>query len=64
MIEVFVEQTNKYLELVAKTGYDLLTKLSINSQSVILVRNGEVVLPEEELFDGDKVDILSVISGG
>jgi sulfur carrier protein len=63
-MKVFVEQENKHLELEAETGQDLLDKLSISHQNVIITRNNEVILPEDNLNEDDSIEILSVISGG
>ncbi len=43
---------------------DLLKKLNINPVTVIVSRNGELILEDQELNDKDEIKILSVISGG
>lgn len=43
---------------------DLLRKLKINRETVLVAKNGEISLEEEVLKDGDIIDIISVISGG
>lgn len=48
----------------AKTGTELLNNLGINSSTVLLVRNDEVILIEETLNESDDLKILSVVSGG
>lgn len=66
-MKIYVEKQNKHLELEAdkaRNGAGLLERLSINPDTVILVKNGEVVLPEEDLSETDDIKILSVISGG
>lgn len=63
-MKVFIERENKHLELEAKTGEELLSKLNINFEEVILLKNNTVALLEESLSDSDEVKILSVISGG
>mgnify|MGYP006303614755 CR=1 FL=1 len=63
-MNVFIERENKHLELEAKNGSELLKSLDINPSTVLLVKNDEVVLPEEELTSEDDVKILSVVSGG
>jgi len=45
-------------------GKSLLEKLKINSSSIILVKNDEVVLEDEIFENKDDVKILSVVSGG
>ena len=64
-MHVFIEKENKLLELnKAVTGKELLAELGINPSTVILVKNNEVVLEDEQLSETDDVKILSVVSGG
>lgn len=66
-VNVFIDKLNKntYLELDNNsTVIDLLKKLNINPVTVIVSRNNELVLEDEELNDNDEIKILSVISGG
>jgi sulfur carrier protein ThiS len=66
-MEVFIEKDKKTIEIndaKIATALDLLQKLNINESETILVRNGEVILAEEKLNKKDKIQILSVISGG
>jgi len=65
-MKVFIEKENKLLELDEKqiSGDQLLKKLKINPSEVLIIRNGEVILSEENLNNSDEIKILSVISGG
>jgi sulfur carrier protein ThiS len=65
-MKIFIEKEDKTIELKSKKidGKSLLLKLKINSSSVILVKNDEVVLEDEIFENGDDVKILSVVSGG
>jgi len=54
-------------EYVVKHGLDLLSALrksNIVPESVIATRDGEMILEDEILNDGDVVKLISVISGG
>ena len=64
-MELFIEKKGKRIK-VKFTGLvkDLLVKFDINPESVIVVRNKEVITEDERLEDSDSVDILSVVSGG
>ena len=44
--------------------FDLLKRLKINPETVVVVKNNKVVTQEEELSNKDNVELLSVISGG
>jgi sulfur carrier protein len=43
---------------------ELLKLLEINSETVLVVKNKELVDLDEVLEDSDEVEILSVVSGG
>jgi sulfur carrier protein ThiS len=64
-MKVFIEKENKTKKFAFKgSGVDLLSKLKLNRESVILVKNGVVVTDDEIFKDSDDVNILSVVSGG
>ena len=66
-IAVFIDRENKNIsaELDGSSSVsDLLKKLKINSVTVIVSRNNELILEDEKLKDNDEIKILSVISGG
>ena len=46
------------------TLLDSLKKISILPESVIATREGEMILEDEILRDGDVVKLIAVISGG
>lgn len=43
---------------------DSLKKINILPESILAVRNGEMVLEDEILENGQEVKLISVISGG
>ncbi len=46
------------------TLLDSLKKINLLSESVLAVRNGELILDDEILKDGEVVKLVAVISGG
>ena len=46
------------------TLLDSLKKIKVLSESVIATREGEMILDDEILKDGDVVKLIAVISGG
>src|SRR5688572_3730391 len=46
------------------TLLDSLKKINVLSESVIATREGEMILDDEILKDGDVVKLIAVISGG
>lgn len=43
---------------------DALRKIGVVPESVIATREGEMILDDEILKDGDEVKLIAVISGG
>lgn len=46
------------------TLLDSLKKINILSETVLAVRNGEMIVEDEILKDGDVIKLVAVISGG
>lgn len=46
------------------TIINLLAKLDLNREAVLVVRDGELVPGDESLSDDDSIEIRPVISGG
>ena len=46
------------------TVLSLLKSLELSKETVIVVRNGELVNEDEVLENKDKIKIMSVVSGG
>ncbi|MFB6088772.1 MAG: MoaD/ThiS family protein [Candidatus Aenigmatarchaeota archaeon] len=54
--EIEVEKNNKI--------EDVLDKAGINKETVIVKRDGKVIPPEEDVNDGDYLELIRIISGG
>ena len=66
-IKVRFERENSARMVDAQIGQtieSLLKKMEVNPQTVIVVKNGEVVVEQETLSAGDELKILSVKLGG
>ena len=64
MAKVFIEKENRKIKSKAKDIEELMQKLSINKEEVIIVINNELTPLNKKLKDSDEVKFLSVISGG
>ena len=64
MVNVFIERENKNVNVNASKVNELLKTLNISKEVVLVVKNGVLVTEDESLSDNDKVDLISVISGG
>lgn len=43
---------------------DILKKLKLTDKTALVVRNGEISQPHENIKEGDNIEVISVISGG
>lgn len=62
---VTVKMRGKVFEI--RPGMTLLSsliKLDILPETVLVIRNGEMITEDEVLTDGDSIDLIEVISGG
>ena len=66
MVTVHFEKDNttRTINSSAKTLALLLKELNLNSETIIVTRNNEVLTEDEKISKNDKLEILSVISGG
>ena len=64
-MKLYIELEGKIVSLkFSGTSRQLLKKLKINPQTVLVSRNNELITDDEKLSDKDEIKILSVISGG
>ncbi len=63
-MEVFIERTNTKKNIDAKDGQDLLKKLKIDPNNVLIIKNDTLVTSTTKLAKTDKIKLISVISGG
>lgn len=65
-ITVHLERDNKTLSLSfsGKTIADLCLHLKLNPETILIARNSEILTKDDKLNPNDKIEILSVISGG
>ena len=43
---------------------DLLDDLDLSSETMVTKRNGEIVIEEERIEDGDEIEFIQIIYGG
>jgi len=58
------DQSIKEVSIEGNTVLDLLNHLAINPETVLVVKNNEVITEHEILSENDCLELLSVISGG
>jgi len=63
-LRVFIERENKNINVEARDIKDLMKKLKLNPETVLISRNNELITDDIDLEDNDEIKFLSVISGG
>jgi sulfur carrier protein ThiS len=64
-MHLFIERTNRKMEKKFRGNVrQLLRKLKLNPETVLVAKNNALVTEDEKLDNTDDVKILSVISGG
>jgi sulfur carrier protein len=65
VMDAYIEKDKKDISLAYKGKVSLLLKkLQINPETVIVVRDDELLTDDDLVKDKDKLKIMSVISGG
>ncbi|NDV25053.1 MoaD/ThiS family protein [Desulfovibrio sp. JC010] len=65
MVIVTIEpegQTVEYTKL--NTVLQLLNKQGLHHTDTLVIRNGELITPDERIFQGDEIELRKVISVG
>ena len=65
-ITVFNEraQSTEQLEFTGTTVQELLAQIEVNPETILVIKNGEVITHDHQLEHQDFIELLSVISGG
>ncbi|MBI2668175.1 MoaD/ThiS family protein [Candidatus Woesearchaeota archaeon] len=63
-INVFIQRKNENHNLDVNSIKEIFTRLSLNENEVIIVRNDEIITKDAKLNENDRIELLSVISGG
>ena len=63
-INVFIQRRKENHELNVNSISEIFDELKINENEVIIVRNDELITKDAKLKENDKIELLSVISGG
>ena len=63
-INVFIQRKNENHEINVNSIKEIFTRLNLNENEVIIVRNDEIITKDAKLNENDRIELLSVISGG
>lgn len=64
-MKLFIEKQKKNMMIkFSGTGSELLKKLKINPQDILLIKNDVLISEDDKIKDSDEIKILSVVSGG
>ena len=61
---VYLERENKAVKVKQLLVKEILKELKINSTTVIITKNNELIIDDVKLKEDEKIKILPVISGG
>ena len=65
MVKVYLEREKETIEKEFSGKIkELLSELNINKETIVVVKNGEVVSEDERCEGDDELKLLSVVSGG
>lgn len=65
MMKVFVEKEGRSEQIeFSGTARELCRTLAVNSETVLIVRDGTLITEDDEVDGAERVELLSVISGG
>lgn len=65
MVSVFLERENKNHDISFNgSAKDLCKKLGVNINTVVVVKNNEIITEQDIISEKDDIKLLSVISGG
>ena len=64
-MHVYIERSDEHKELsFSGSAKNLCKELEVNPQTVLILRNDELVTEDEELVDEDNIKLITVVSGG
>ena len=64
-MQVHIERTDEHKELAfSGTAEQLCDELGVNPQTVLIIRNGQLVTEDEQLEEDDEIRLVTVVSGG
>ena len=64
-MKIFLEKENKEISIrFSGKVKELLKVLKINSEDVLAVKDGELLDENDKIKDNERIELLSVVSGG
>tara|TARA_Y100000310_G_scaffold341499_2_gene440829 strand:+ start:706 stop:903 length:198 start_codon:yes stop_codon:yes gene_type:complete len=63
-VKVYVDKLDEEKVLEVSSVLEIFSELELNRDSFIVVRDGELIMEDVSLNEGDSIKLLSVISGG
>lgn len=64
-MEIFIEKDNKVVKSeCGGSAKELLEDIGVNPETVLIVKDGQLITEEDSVDGAEKIELLSVISGG
>jgi sulfur carrier protein ThiS len=64
-MNVYIERSNKQHTIAFRgTGEELCKQMQVNPQTVLILKDGELVTEDVDVSDAEEVKLITVVSGG
>lgn len=63
-MKVFIEREKRIVEIEAHSIREMLEKLKINPNTVLIARGNALITEDAQVSNDDEIRLLSVVSGG
>lgn len=64
-MEIFIERQSETIERAfSGTAAQLLADLNVNPQTVLVVCDGQLITEDEDVSSAERIELLTVVSGG
>ncbi|MCK4634998.1 MAG: MoaD/ThiS family protein [Candidatus Aenigmarchaeota archaeon] len=63
-VKVKIQEKIEKVEFNGETTEDLLKKMNINTESVLIKRNGKFVPVEDKIKNMDEIEVINIVSSG
>ncbi len=63
-VKVKIQEKIEKFEFSGETTEDLLKKMNINTESVLIKRNGKFVPVEDKIKNMDEIEVINIVSSG
>ena len=64
-MQVYIERSDEHHDIdFSGTGEELCERMQVNPQTVLILKDGELVTEDVDVSDAEEVKLITVVSGG